>query len=235
MATFKNEVLYRVYIVLALVVLVAVAIYVRVVMIVIVEGDEWRDQATEKYIAIRSIEADRGNILAADGSLLATSLPFFDVGFDPNSTGMDPLDFDLNIDSLAYCLATFIDPSFTPGGYKDTLLALRAAGSQFVSIKRNVPYDEMLLMSTFPLFDKGRYKGGFITKPKYKRERPFGMLANRTIGYIRDNSKPIGLEGYYNEILAGEAGQQPMRRVAKDVWIPISNLASVEPKSGDDV
>lgn len=235
MANIKNEVLYRVYIVLAIVILVAIAIYVKVVKIAVFEGEKWRQKVADDYISIRTIEADRGNILAADGSLLATSLPYFDIGFDPNSTGMNPMDFTLNIDSLAHCLANFVDPSYTPGGYKDTLIALRAANVRFVPIKRNATFSQMQFISKFPLFNKGQYKGGFIATPKYRRERPFGMLANRTIGYVREDGNPIGLEGYFNETLAGEEGQQPMIRVEKDIWIPIDDLSKIEPQSGLDI
>lgn len=235
MATIKNEVLIRVYVVLGAVLIVAGLIFAQAIKISIIEGETWREAAESRYIQTRKIQANRGNILAEDGSLLATSLPFFDVAFDPNSSGMRESDFKLYVDSLAHCLATYIDPSYTPGGYRDYLVAARKEGKQFIPIKKNVSFSEMQKIKKFPLFELGQYQGGLIATPKYRRERPFGMLANRTIGYVRENSKPIGLEGYYDQELAGEDGEQPMIRVEEDVWIPMTDLAKIEPKRGHDI
>ncbi|MBR9921304.1 MAG: transpeptidase family protein [Bacteroidetes bacterium] len=233
--TIKNEVLIRMYTVLVFVVVFALFIFVRAIRISVTEGEIWRERGKEKYVQVRSIEADRGNILAADGSLLATSLPFFDIAFDPNSSGMAPGDFDKHIDSLAYCISTFVDPSLTEGAYKDYLDSLREAGKQYVRIKSNASFEEMLKIQEFPLFNQGQYRGGFIATPKYRRDRPFGLLAHRTIGYVREGSKPVGLEGYFDETLAGEAGQQLMIRVDDGLWKPINDLAKIEPRSGKDI
>ena len=236
MATqIKNEVLYRVYAVMVIVVAVAVLIMFKAVKISVMEGEKWRQMGWDKYVQPRSIEADRGNILASDGSLLATSLPFYDLAFDPNSSGMTEADFVNNIDSLSYCLATFIDPTRTPGSYRDYLVQKRLEGSEYVTIKRNVTFAEMQLAREFPLFNKGQFRGGMIATPKYKRDRPFGLLAHRTVGYVREGIKPVGLEGRYNEVLAGKAGRQMMMRVEEGIWKPIDNLAQIEPESGKDI
>ncbi|RMD75286.1 MAG: peptidoglycan glycosyltransferase, partial [Bacteroidetes bacterium] len=121
----RNEVLARMYVVLLLVVVAAIAIVARTIQIGIAERERWREEGKKERVRLREIEAERGNILAADGSLLATSLPFFDIAFDPNSTAMSKADFDANIDSLAWCLATWVDPSYTPGGYREYLIRKR--------------------------------------------------------------------------------------------------------------
>jgi cell division protein FtsI (penicillin-binding protein 3) len=233
--TIKNEVLIRVYVLLFLVVVVAVVIFAKAIRIGVVEGDKWREQGKKRYVQIRKIEADRGNILASDGSLLATSLPFFDVAFDPNSSGMTKADFANNIDSLAYCIATFVDSRYTPGAYRDYLVEKRNNGSQYVPIKRDVSFAEMQQIRKFPLFNKGQFRGGLIATPKYKRDRPFGLLAHRTVGYVRENIKPVGLEGFFNPVLRGEPGKQLMVRVEEEVWKPLEDLAKIEPKSGKDL
>ncbi|MEM1217394.1 MAG: penicillin-binding protein [Bacteroidota bacterium] len=235
MATIKNEVLIRVYVVLGVILIVAGLIFAQAVKISVFEGETWKGAAKDRYIQTRKIKANRGNILAEDGSLLATSLPFFDVAFDPNSSGMRESDFKLYVDSLAHCVATYVDPSYTPGGYRDYLVDARNNGKQFVPIKKNVSFSEMQQIKRFPLFELGQYQGGLIATPKYRRERPFGMLANRTIGYVRENSKPIGLEGYFDRELAGEDGEQPMIRVEEDIWIPMNDLAKIEPRRGHDI
>jgi cell division protein FtsI (penicillin-binding protein 3) len=235
----KNEVLYRVYILLfGVVVPLAIALIYQTVYISYAEGEMWRAKGEQLYIEPRPIEPERGNILAADGSLLSTSIPYFDIYMDPNSTGMTTEDFEDNIDSLAYCLATYVDNSFTPGGWKAFIEQERAAGRRYVPIKSGISYSERKFIEDFPLFKLGRNRGGFIAEKRSVRKRPFGLLARRTIGYTdREDAKPVGLEGSFDEVLGGESGRQMMIQLdrSNDIWIPMDDLSLVEPKSGDDI
>ncbi len=234
----KNEVLYRVYFVLfGIVVPVACLLIYKTIDISYIKGEEWRQRGENLYVKYRPLEAERGNILTEDGSLLATSLPFFDIGFDPNSTGMKEEDFMDNLDSLSYCLATYVDNTFTVGGFREYLLEKRSEGTQFIQLAKNVSFLEKERISQFPLFNLGQFKGGFIAKQNFKRQHPFGMLAHRTIGYVREGANPVGIEGNFNEQLGGEEGQQLMFCVDReqDLWIPVEDLTEIEPKSGDDI
>jgi cell division protein FtsI (penicillin-binding protein 3) len=44
-------------------------------------------------------------------------------------------------------------------------------------------------ISTFPIFNRGQFEGGFIANKKDKRIYPYGRLAYRTIGYISENEQ----------------------------------------------
>jgi len=236
MADIKNEVLYRVYGVLALIVLVAIVLFAQVVKIQIAEGDKWRRQG-DKKVKFERVIAERGNILSEDGKLLATSLPFFEIRMDLNSSAMSEKDFEDNVDSLAYCLATFVDNIYelTPGGYKQLLIDQRAAGERYMLIKKNVTYTELEKIEKFPLFNLGQYRGGFIVRRESKRDRPFKMLAHRTVGYVREGANKVGLEGFFDEDLGGTAGKKLMQKVGNDTWIPVNNLTEIEPENGQDL
>lgn len=234
----KNEVLYRVYFLLFGILLpVAGVLLYKTVVISYVEGDHWRELGQKNYLAYRTIEAERGNILAADGSLLATSIPYFNISMDPNSSGMSSSDWEQSIDSLAFCLATLVDTRYTVGGYRDYLQAQRSAGARYVSIKKKAPYAEKNMIERFPLFNKGRLKGGFIAEKLSERKRPFGLLAQRTIGYVREGAKPVGLEGYFDEVLGGKPGKQLAIKVdpKEDLWMPVDDLTLIEPETGNDI
>lgn len=231
----KNEVLIRVYAVLVVIVLAAVAIFTKTVKIAVVEGEKWRNRGEELYLKEVPLEAERGNILTEDGSMLATSIPFFDISFDPNSSAIDTADWNRNIDSLAYCLATYVNPSFTPGGMKEYLLQQKQEKKRFVLIKKNATLEEKERIASFPLFRLGQFRGGLIAEQKYNRERPFHLLANRTIGYVSGDSIKVGIEGAFNDALKGEEGTQVMYRVGGGMWIPLENLSKIEPKPGKDI
>ena len=65
--------------------LFAVFIISKVVVIQFSEGDYWKEKAKSLTTQFVNIEAVRGNVFASDGSLLATSLPFYEVAMDVNT------------------------------------------------------------------------------------------------------------------------------------------------------
>lgn len=201
----------------------------------VVEGKHWRAVADSLYIDYRPVIADRGNIFAEDGSFLATSLPTFKVSMDCKSTAMSDELFNQYVDTLAHCLSTLKDSPYTAGGYRRMLVEARKAGKRYVLIKDKVEYPELLRIQGFPLFKFGRYKGGLIVERQSERRRPFQILAHRTIGYVRENVKPVGLEGAFNDQLAGEQGQRLMQRLPGGTWIPVNDLTEIEPENGKDI
>ncbi|MEM8527218.1 MAG: penicillin-binding protein [Bacteroidota bacterium] len=232
----KNEVLVRVYAILGLLVIAGVAIFTKAVKISAKEGEQWR-YIGQQYIKKKPLAAERGNIITEGGEFLATSVPVFDIAFDPNSRGLSEEDFFASIDSLSYHLANHLDETFTPGGLRDYLVQKRKEGRKYVVIKRGVSFSEKERMATYPLFERGQFGGGFIAEPKYRRERPYGVLARRTIGYVRATANPVGLEGFYDEDLSGERGERLMQLVdpAEELWIPASDFNTIEPKRGNDI
>ncbi len=245
MLNVKNEVLIRVYSVAAVVLVMAVVILTRLFQLTVTDAHKWEAKADSLYVKLVDVPSQRGNILADDGSLLATSLPFFDIHFDAKAEGLTPEIFnDQAVDSLAWLLSTYIDQSYTQGAYRQWLDTLRSAdprtrGIRYVPIAKNLPYSKMMLIKTFPIFREGRHAGGFIAEQTSRRERPFKILAHRTIGYSqREGALPVGIEGSFNTILEGkrdDAPKQLMLRVPGDIYIPINDLAEIEPASGDDV
>lgn len=240
MLNIKNEVLVRLYLLAAAVLFVAFVIAGRLYQLSVVQAPRWEAKADSLFLKFVDVHADRGNILADDGSLLATSLPFFDVHFDAKAEGLTDEVFYQNVDSLAFMLSTYIDQQYTPGAYRDWLIQLRQSdastrGIRYVPIAKNLSYKKMLMLKDFPLFRLGRFKGGLIVEQNPKRERPFKMLAQRTIGYVREGALPVGLEGSFDNVLGGSLGKQLMLRVPGDVYIPVNDLAEIEPRSGDDI
>ncbi|MBX2889557.1 MAG: transpeptidase family protein [Saprospiraceae bacterium] len=241
MLNVKNEVLVRVYLVAAMILVAAFVIFWRLLQLSVVEAPVWREKAKNLYMKWVDVQADRGNILADDGSLLATSLPFFNVHWDAKAEGLTDEVFNTQaVDSLAWLLSTHVDQQYTPGAYRDWLVELRNApkdtrGIRYVPIAKDLPYNKALLVKTFPIFREGRYKGGFILEQNPRRERPFKILAQRTIGYTREGALPVGLEGSFDKVLGGSLGKQLRIRVPGDVYIPVNDLAEIEPEAGADV
>lgn len=221
---FKKDILWRVYLMYFFVCVFGVVIIYKVCVIQFVEGEQWRAQATNFSTKIFDVEAVRGNIYDNNGILLATSLPYYEVGMDVNTDAITKEIFYDNVDSLAFCFANlFKDKSQKE--YKKSLVKARKNGDRWVTLQRGVSYTELQRIKKFPLIRKGRNKGGFTYIQTNKRERPFQNLAARTIGKYNEagTGKSYGLEVAYNNYLKGESGQRLMQKIAGGVWKEISD------------
>lgn len=231
----KNEVLGRLYLVFAGFAVLAVLIIGKVFNIAVLDGEKWRQKGEDLYVKFIDIEAERGNIFAADGSLLATSLPYFELRVDFKANGMTKEIFQAEVDALATQLSKHVDASKSPAEWKQVLIQNRKKGNRYFFLKKDVTYEELDKIKKFPLFRHGKHKGGLIISKYSRRERPFRMMANRTLGLYRTNAQSIGLEESFNDVLAGESGKQLMQRVNPNIWIPVDDLTDIKPKSGKDI
>jgi len=236
MSQNKNEVLYRVYIVLGILVVFAGFIFYNAVKINVLEGEKWRKEGEKDHIRNHVVKASRGNIMTEDGALLASSLPFFDIFFDLTRPS-EELWTDANLDSLVIGLMPFVGNDFmmTDYAFRDSLIRARNAGRQYMLIKRGASYAEYEKIKKLPIFRKGQMTGGFIAEEDFKRERPYGMLARRTLGYSL-NDRRVGLEGFFDKELKGSDGKKlKVYEAASRILVPVDNLNSIKPKSGDDI
>ena len=171
--------------------LFAGAIFYRLIFIQYVEKDTWIQLAEEIGLQYRVVKATRGNIYSDNGSLLATSLPFYRVALDPSIASTQV--FNEGIDSLAFLLSDFYgdrDMNY----YRRKIINARESGRQYLILNRQqINYQEKKEMSEWPILRAGRYKGGVIFEKIDKRYLPFSSLGSRTIGFL--NSEDRGLVG----------------------------------------
>lgn len=230
----RKDILWRIYLVYLFILVLAGLIIFRVAKIQFSEGEYWKQRAKELTLRYANIEAVRGNIFDVNGQLLATSLPYYDVAVDINSDAISDEIFEENIDSLAYSLSSLFQDR-NSSEYRRLLTRARVSGDRYLTLKNNVSYKELKQLKTFPIFRKGRYKGGLIYTQKGKRELPFRILAARTIGYSTGNSQPVGLEGSFNDQLNGVGGKRLVRKIAGGVEMPVNDENEVEPQDGCDI
>jgi cell division protein FtsI (penicillin-binding protein 3) len=231
MTNLKRSIMWRVMVAMLFVVLFAVFISVQMFRIQWVEGEYWLSQSDSLTIIKQDISPARGNIYAADGSLLATSMPIYDIRWD--ATVVDQDSFARWVDELAINLSVLF-PENTASYYRSMLRNARAKGNRYKLIRRRATYSEQLQMRSFPIFRMGRFKGGFIAELTTKRVKPAGMLASRTIGYYNEETKGVGLERTYNEYLGGSSGKRLVQKISGG-YRPINDENLLEPQNGRDV
>lgn len=233
--SIRLSILTRAYVAFAMVVLFALAIVYKLYALQFVEGKKWKSKADSLTTRYFSIEAPRGNIYSIDGSLLATSVPEYEVRMDMLAAGIEEdKAFYQKVDSLAASLADLLKDR-EAREYERLLRRSRRDKNRYLLIARRATYQDVKQMRTFPIFNLGKYKGGLILVEKNRRLLPFGSLAARTIGYKRDNVNPVGLEGAYSDYIDGVTGRQLMQRLAGGVWMPVNADAEITPKEGNDI
>jgi len=231
----KREIIWRVWFAMFLITLFGLAIIYKAASIQIVQGVELRKLADSLTVFSKEIEPERGNIYTENGDLLSTSLPFFEIRMDFLSEAIRDSVFNKNIDSLAIMFAKYIGNK-SKSEYKKELKAHRQKGSRYYLVKRNVKYPQLQEMLQWPFFREGRYKSGMIILQKNERKNPFGMLAHRTIGYVRDEGKvKVGIEGRYDINLKGIKGRILMQKISSRNYIPLNGKDDVQPETGQDV
>jgi len=233
----RKGILTRVYLVYIGILLFGLAILGRAFYIQNFEKKELLEMAKKQEMQIFPIEAIRGNILSDDGSLLAVSVPIFELRMDLSTDSLTDEVFKSGVDSLSICLAGLYNDR-SPMQIKDKLWEARRNQDGYFLIKRDVTYPELKKIRTFPIFRRGKYKGGFIVTPQWKRELPYQSLARRIIGYEKgeaENKVYVGLEGKFTKELEGVGGSRLMRRVGGSNWMPVDVESQVEPQNGLDI
>ncbi len=234
--SLKKEIVWRVGVIYIFMLAFAILIVGKIFYLQLIEGGKWREKAQTLTLKDITIESNRGDILATDGRLLASSVPYYEIRMDTRSTGMDAQTFNDNIDSLSIKLSELFRDK-TAVQYKEELTTARKSGERFHLIKRRVNYNQLKELKKFPLFRLGQYKGGFIALQTNLRIQPHVSLASRTIGYTTkgEGGNVVGIEGAYDKELKGVEGVRLMQRLNGNVWMPVHDGNEVEPKDGMDV
>ena len=206
------------------------AIVFRVVNIQYIQGEKYKQLSTELTIKQDTIYANKGNVYAADGNLLATSMSKYTIRMDV--VAVDTNVFEKNIAALSKELSSMFGKPVSY--YENKLRRAKSRKNRYLLIARNVGYNDYLKMKTFPIFNLGVYRGGFIAEHKTVREHPIGKIAERTIGYD-DFRGEAGIEGAFADFMQGENGLRWKQKIAKNQWKPISDVNEKEPVDGHDV
>lgn len=254
----KKEILGRYGVIVAFLLLFGLAIIVAAGKIVFTnEGKEWRKVGKkESVLSDRIILPKRGNIFTHDGKIMATSEPLYGIYMDFRAGGMDKDTLYAYVDDLSAALSKkFKDrtaaqyKNIIVGGWKQRELEDRQINenkqkgsnkrvpikSRYVRIIRNdISYVDLKEIRTFPFFNFRSNRNGLIAEEKNSRKRPYGNLANRTVGNVyKDLSKggASGIELKYDSLLRGVEGVKSRQKI-EGRWTDIEEVAA---KDGYDI
>jgi cell division protein FtsI (penicillin-binding protein 3) len=232
----RDEIVWRSAVVYFVLTIFAVALLVQIIILQYLQRGKW-SAMSEKYVyKTAEMPSNRGDILAHDGRLLASSVPYYSIYMDTRSSGMSADTWSRGINGLSDGLSHLLGVR-SPAGWKSVITDARKRGDRYFLIQKKVDYATLKKLKELPIFREGQYKGGLVAQPENKRILPHSDLAARTIGYLNSGTEgtQVGLEGSFNKDLAGKKGLVVKQRLTGGDWIVVDEGESVESKDGNDI
>ena len=215
--------------------LIAIAVVAKSVYIMIVQKNYWLEVAAKQKKDNVPILPTRGNILSSDGELMASSLPEFKIYIDFKTLKESGKDTAF-VDSINYICKGLNElfPEKTAGKFKQDLLnGLKEERRHFPIWKNRIDYNTYKEVKKLPVFKYNKFKSGFHEEEFNSRRRPFGSLAQRTVGdlYGSKDVARCGLELSFDSILRGTNGIENRRKI-RNKYLSITEIPPVD---GSDI
>ncbi len=198
----------------------------------------------------RIVEPARGKILSYDGEPLAMSFPRYQVCIDcnvhkeeygkmsPKKRDSCRLDWKEKAAALAEGLAKVHSDGRDANYYRKKLYkAFDSGTNRYLKLGTPIEKEQYEQLRRYPLACESRGKGGVWVEAVPTRRYPYGNLARRTIGSVRENSDMSaysGIDGKFNYVLKGSEGHFYVK-LTDDGYIRDYDSTYVAAIDGDDV
>lgn len=214
-----NKIIPRYFIIASILTFIGIAIIGKALYIMTVKKEYWTQVASRQTSENDTVKPNRGNILSCDGQLMASTLPEYKVFMDfKTCAGDSDTLWAKHVDEICVGLNR-IFPEKSAAEFKADLEKGHKKMSRNWPIwKKRINYSTFTEVRDLPIFNlskKSKYKGGFHYEELNARRRPFGSLAQRTIGDIfgaKDVAR-CGIEMFCDSTLRGTNGLTHKRKV----------------------
>lgn len=230
----KNKVMPRYFAIAVVLTLLGFAVIGKAMYIMTAEKQYWTDVAARLKADSIDVMPNRGNILSSDGQLMASSIPEYKIYIDFKA-GDEKKDSILlaDMDSICNGLHTIFPEKSAADFKKHMMEGYKKQSRNWPIWKKRIDYGTCAEVKKLPVFNMPRYKGGFKAEAYNARRRPFGSLAQRTVGemYGAKDTAKCGIELSCDSILRGKIGKKHRRKVLnKYLDIPV-----LPPTDGADI
>ena len=234
MSKFNSDKVLPRYLFLAVVLtIIGLAVVTKASLTMTIKKSYWETVASKMRSDSDSVRPNRGNILSSDGQLLASSIPEYKIFMDYQAGSKEDTAWTHKRDSIWYadldslCRGlSQIFPDWTPEQFRNRLeegkskvMRNGTVGARHWAIwPKRISYNTYCEVQELPFFNMPANKGGFHAEKFEARRRPFGSLAERTIGDIRSfeggkDTARFGIELSYDSILRGKFGIEHKEKV----------------------
>jgi cell division protein FtsI (penicillin-binding protein 3) len=221
----------RYFFVVLLMGLTGIVIIIKAGIIMFGERQYWQEVGNRFVKEDITIKSNRGNILSANGSMMASSLPEYRIYMDFEAGGAikDSL-LMIHLDEICAGLHK-IFPDKSAAHFNAHLLKGRKQHARnYLIYPGYASYIQYKEAKRLPVFSLNKYKGGFHEQVYNRRKKPFGSLASRTLGDIyADTAQGAinGIELAFDSILRGRNGTIHRQKV-KNKYLGITDIAPID-------
>lgn len=260
-STGKKREMDRISMILLFIYIVVLLIGALIVVKLIYIQKSWEpDKSIAKYFLPPAekytIAPDRRAIIGCGGEILAMSTPMYELRMDctvrkeyfqkkmrKNPTG-DNLEQQWQDKAKAFSEGFAKVMNMDASAIFKSIMDGRRKGNKYLRLGTDIDRGTLLKLESLPLMEEGRYKSGIIVEKHDSRKYPYGTLARRTIGYVKDNSSQkedekgrshIGIEGKYDYVLHGKEGEIWLKPTDNKEKIQNYDSTYVKPVDGLDV
>lgn len=205
----------KIYFTCIAIVMTAVFLMGRLAYLMVAKADYYNRAATGLHERERSIKAPRGRIYDRNGNILADNKAVCSVSVIHSQIEDE--------EAVIQVLNEYLDKGESEIRKKVTKVSSRELIATNVAKETG---DQIWELNV----------AGIKVDEDYKRYYPYGSLASKVLGFTgADNQGIVGLEVWYNEILAGEDGSIHTVTDAKGIELPNVKETRVSPVPGDDL
>ncbi len=222
----SDKVMPRYFAIAVVLTLLGIAIIGKAMYIMTAKKDYWNEVAARLKRDSVDVKPNRGNILSCDGQLMASSIPEYKMYMDFLAGGeeKDSL-WKVKVDSICIGLNRIFPQKSVDAFKRDLEEGLTKKAPNWPIWPRRVDYNTYTEVKKLPVFNLSKFKGGFHCEEFNARRRPFGSLAQRTVGDMfgaKDTAR-CGLELSYDSVLRGTNGITHRRKILnKYMNIPVT-------------
>lgn len=232
-STNRSHIMFRYAVVTTGIFFFAGVILLKLFNTTIVHASDWNAKANSELQKTIVISPVRGDILAADGSVLATNIAYYSLHIDYRAEGFDETRYLEAVPALSDSLAKYF-PYRTRNEWNSRLMQEMAKEKskrkRYFALIEKLSLEEKDLCRTFPFLSiKNPNRSGIIEQMVLTRDKPYGEMARRSIGSVGQTLQCSevhgisGLEKSLDSLLYGQAGVYKRVPLTKEIgrWTDI--------------
>ncbi len=236
----KRHILFRFAIIIVVILVFAGAIVYKIFDTTVISADKWNALAEKELSRIDTIAPERGDILADNGSVLATNLRYYHIRMDYRSEKFMEDTLRHYSQAIGDSLHKYFGRRSSEKWTEMLLKPLdkpKQKRTRSYTLLKNISYADVERLRTFPFFKiKNPNRNGLVVETSVRRVKPYGDMAARSIGSVGELSNGekhgiSGLEKALDELLYGKPGVAKKIPLTKD----IVNWTDIPPVNGYDI
>ncbi len=233
----RKAITFRFGIVYFSIALFGLVIVARILIIQNVDTQKWQEMAKDLRNNTTDIWAKRGNICADDGSILSTSVPYYEIRLDLQAPRVQQI-FAKESENLVIEFSNFFD--FQKDEFRSRLQSAYTKKNRYFLVNpEKMDHNKFQEFKLLKMVSNNLFGSGIKVETENKRILPHGDLASRTIGVlnkgafggVHGNVGFTGVEGLAESYLAGINGLALKTNISGS-W---TNIPIVNPKEGKDI